>query len=347
MDKSPGLSFSEKSTQSRCFSETYSISHQIGKGAFGKLYKVSNKQDPTLPFAAKVVRLSGSLTEKTTDLEREAQILQSLVLEPGFPRLQNYSTESNHEILIMSLLGPNLGYLHKQLEGKFSLKTVILLALQALRRIEALHKQGMLHRDIKPENLVMGAGVKDENTLYLIDFGLAVPYLDSTGKHVPFSKNSNVAGTLYYLSVFGHLGIQASRRDDLISLGYVLIHLLKGGLPWVNFPGDMHEKIKKIFHMKSTMGHEKLCEGLPGEFVEYFKYVTTLPFFQKPNYEYLEGLFKRMLDDLKEREDGVFDWMKIEYKGIDLQGRKIMNEGLNIYMKNNDDSETLVDFDLC
>ena len=340
-------SFSEKSTQIRSFSETYSISHQIGKGSFGKLYKVSHKQDPTHPFAAKVVRLSVSSTERTTDLEREAQILQSLVLEPGFPRLQNYSTESNHEILIMSLLGLNLGYLHKQCEGRFSLKTVILLALQLLRRIEALHKQGMLHRDIKPENLVMGCGLKDENILYLIDFGLSVPYLDSTGKHVPFNKNENVAGTLYYLSVFGHLGIQASRRDDLISMGYVLIHLLKGGLPWVNFPGDMHEKIKKIFQMKSTISHEKLCEGLPGEFVEYFKYVTSMPFFQKPNYEYLEGLFKRMLDDLKEKEDGGFDWMKLENKGIDLKGRKIMNEGLNIYMKNAEDSETIVDFDIC
>lgn len=340
------LSFSEKSTQNQSFSEAYSISHQIGKGAFGKLYKVSHRQDPTHPFAAKVVRLPGSATEKTTDLEREAQILQSLVLDPGFPRVQNYSTESNHEILVMSLLGPNLGYLHKQCEGRFSLKTVILLALQALRRIEALHKQGMLHRDIKPENLVMGGGCKDETTLYLIDFGLAVPYLDGTGKHVPFSKNGNVAGTLYYLSVFGHLGIQAARRDDLISLGYVLIHLIKGGLPWVHFPGNMHEKIKKIFQMKSTMSHEKLCEGLPGEFVEYFKYTTSLPFFQKPNYEYLEGLFRRMLEDAKEREDGGFDWMRLESKGIDLQGRKIMNEGLNIYMKNAEDSETIVDFEL-
>lgn len=66
----------------------------------------------------------------------------------------------------------------------------------------------------------------EENTLYLIDFGLAVPYLDRMGKHVPFSKNVKLAGTLYYLSVFRHLGIQASRRDDLISMGYVMIHLL-------------------------------------------------------------------------------------------------------------------------
>ena len=54
-----------------------------------------------------------------------------------------------------------------------------------------------------------------------------------------------------------------------------------------------------------------------------------------------------MLNDLKEKENGIFDWMELENKGIDLQGRKIMNEGLNIYMKNEQDLDTFVDLDLC
>ena len=159
---------------------------------------------------------------------------------------------------------------------------------------------------------------------------------------MPFKKIGKAAGTLYYLSVFGHLGIQASRRDDLISLGYVLIHLLKGSLPWVNLPGNLHEKIKNMFIMKSKINYEKFCEGLPKEFIDYFKYVSALPFFQKPQYEYLERLFNKMLDDLKEKEDGIFDWMS-EKKGIDLKGRKIMNEGLNIYMKNVEALDNFID----
>ena len=322
-------------------SEKYFVSHQIGKGSFGKVYKVLPKTDPTHPLAAKMALHSGS------HLGKEAKILQSLASEPGFPRLRDYFNESKQGILVMSLLGPNIGRMHQRCLERFSVKTVLLLALQSLRRIEALHKQGMVHRDIKPENLVIGDGQKDENTLYLIDFGLAVSFLDNLGQHVPFSKNGNAVGTLYYMSVFGHLGIQASRRDDLISLGYVLIHLLKGSLPWMNVSGDFQEKIKKIFYMKSTMNHEKLCEGLPHGFVDYFKYVSTLPFYQKPKYEYLEGLFQKMLDDLKEKEDGIFDWMEIENKGIDLQGRKIMGEGLNVYMKQVEDSDTFVDLDIC
>ena len=322
-------------------SEKYFVSHQIGKGSFGRVFKVLPKKDPTHSLAAKISLHSGS------NLEKEANILQSLVAEPGFPRLHEFFSELGQGVLVMNLLGANIGNLHKKCLERFSLKTVLQLALQSLTRIEALHKQGMVHRDIKPENLVMGDGQTDQNTLYLIDFGLATSYLDKTGHHVPFSKNGNAVGTLYYMSVFGHLGIQASRRDDLISLGYVLIHLLKGSLPWMNVSGEFQEKIKKIFYMKSTMNYEKLCEGLPHEFVEYFIYVSTLPFYQNPKYEYLDGLFKKMLDDLKEKENGIFDWMELENKGIDLQGRKIMNEGLNIYMKNEQDLDTFVDLDLC
>ena len=334
----------DKSLRKDLFSESYQISSQIGRGAFGKIYKVSPKEDPSRAYAAKVVPLSGG---KPSDLEKEALVLRSMASEPGFPRMHSYTTESQYEILIMSLLGQNLASLQKQCEGKFSLKTVLVLAIQTLERIESLHKHGMLHRDIKPENLAMGSTQEDQNTLYLIDFGLAAPYLDIQGKHVPFCKKGSTAGTLYYLSVFGHLGIQASRRDDLISLGYVLIHFLKGSLPWANVSGDLHEKVKKIFQTKSTLSHEKLCEGLPGEFCEYFKYVSTLPFCQKPNYEYLEGLFKKMHNDLDCKENSGGDWMKLENKGIDLQGRKIMNEGLNIYMKNVEDSETFFSLELC
>ena len=94
------------------FTETYTTSHQIGKGAFGKIFKVSPIDDRKLPFAAKVVPLSES------DLQKEAVILQSLVSEPGFPRLLDYFTEANHGILVMSLLGPNLGCLQKRCQGR-------------------------------------------------------------------------------------------------------------------------------------------------------------------------------------------------------------------------------------
>ena len=339
-------SYSPKSSpHSPNFSETYSVGHQIGQGTFGKLFKVAPKSNPTHPLAAKVVSRSGTSTEIVSGLEKENLILRSLEWEPGFPKVECFSTESNQEILVMSLLGSNLGELFRQRKGKFSMKTVILLGLQALRRIKALHQQGILHRDIKPENFVMGNGEKDGNTLYLIDFGLSIPYLDNEGNHVQFSKNGKVVGTLYYMSQFAHLGIQSARRDDLISLGYVMIHFLKRGLPWMKLTGNLQEKTKKMLYFKATISPEKLCEGLPIEICEYFKYVSNLPFFQQPDSEHLERLLMKGLEELKEKEDGVFDWMEVKSQGIDLKGRKILDEGLGVYRKIAGDSESSFDLD--
>lgn len=316
------------------FSQKYFISSELGEGAFGKTYMVSPSQNPSIFFAAKIVPISFSSRNKDfTHLEKEAHIMQTLYLEPGFPKLQSYRMESQHEVLVMSLLGKNLKALQKQCGGGFSVKTLALLALQILRRIEVLHEKGLLHRDIKPENIVMGNSEKDAGTVYLIDFGLATPYRDIKGRHLPFSKKNKVTGTMYYLSVFGHLGIQPSRRDDLISLGYMLVFLLKGELPWMNLKGDLQEKVKTMFQMKSSINFEGFCKGLPQEFCEYLRCVSSLPFNQKPNYEYFEGLFKRVLKNLETEEEGVFDWMENDRKGIDLKGRKIMEEKLDKYMK--------------
>ena len=331
----------------KLFSKSFIPITQIGKGAFGKIYKVSPKDDPSQFFAAKVAPLSKSAGDafQDTDLKKEAQILHDLRLQPGFPKLNSYHIESKYEILIMELLGENLNTLHRQCGGRFSVKTLVLLGLQILRRIEALHEKGILHRDLKPENIVMGSKERgDESIVYLIDFGLSALYLDKHGKHAPFNKKAKGAGTLYYLSVYGHLGIEASRRDDLISLVYMLVHLFKGGLPWLNLTGDLKEKVKMIAYLKSTMDAESLCEGLPREFCEYFKCVLGLQYFQKPNYEYLRGLLEKVLQEIDAKEDGHFDWMLTENKGIDLKGLKIPMESLNMYIKNlDDDEETLVD----
>ena len=260
----------------------------------------------------------------------------------GFPIIQSFHKELDKEVLVMSLLGRNLKTMQNHCGGKFSLRTVSLLALQMLRRLENFHNKGFLHGDLKPENMVMGSKKNDEGKVFLIDFGLSESFLDSQGEHVKFQRNQKLGGTLYYLSSYGHLGIKATRRDDLISLGYIFVHFLKGELPWVNLPGDRHEKIKKIFQMKATISNEILCQGLPAEISEYISYVSSLSFHQKPDYDYLRGLFKKVLDYLNAEEDGHFDWM--ENKGIDLKGRNINEEGFSKYIKLLEDSDTILDF---
>lgn len=95
----------------------------------------------------------------------------------------------------------------------------------------------MIHRDIKPENYVIGN--EDITTLYMIDFGLAKYYRDQNdGKHIPNIEKKGLIGTARYASVNAHLGKEQSRRDDMISIGYVLIYLATGKLPWMNITAD-------------------------------------------------------------------------------------------------------------
>ncbi len=98
-------------------------------------------------------------------------------------------------------------------------------------RIEYMHSQNFIHRNIKSDNFLMGLGTRG-NLVYFRDFGLAKKYRDScTHMHIPYRENKKLTGTTHFVSVNTHLCIEQSRRDDMESLGYVLMYILRGSLP--------------------------------------------------------------------------------------------------------------------
>lgn len=134
-----------------------------------------------------------------------------------------------------------------------------------LERIKSIHSNYHIHRDIKPDNFVMGIN-NNEKKLYLIDFGLSKKFKSqSKGVHIPFKTNKNITGTARYCSINTHNGFEQSRRDDLESIGYVLIYFLKGILPWQGLKmdkNDMHYTV--ISDKKKSTKIEDLCKGFPG-----------------------------------------------------------------------------------
>ena len=180
----------------------------------------------------------------------------------GFPKFYGYGEMNEYLYLIIQFLGPNLIDLLHFCSSKFTISTVCMLAIQMLNRIEYIHKHHYLHRDIKPENFVVGCGDKS-NILYLIDYGLCKKYKDpKTHQHIPYKENRNFTGTARYVSIYTHLGIEQSRRDDLESIGYVLVFFLKGMLPWQGIKGHQ-DKYEKIKEKKLQIPTEVLCKNLP------------------------------------------------------------------------------------
>lgn len=78
----------------------------------------------------------------------------------GIPKIHYFGVEGDFNILVMEILGPNLEDLFKYCDKKFSLKTISMIAIELVERIEYIHRKGFIHRDIKPENFLIGGGKK-------------------------------------------------------------------------------------------------------------------------------------------------------------------------------------------
>ncbi|KAI3447154.1 hypothetical protein Pfo_003819 [Paulownia fortunei] len=288
----------------------YRLGRKIGSGSFGEIYLGTNIQ--TNEEVA--IKLENVKT-KHPQLLYESKLYRILQGGTGIPNVRWFGVEGDYNVLVMDLLGPSLEDLFNFCSRKLSLKTVLMLADQMINRVEFVHSKSFLHRDIKPDNFLMGLG-RRANQVYIIDFGLAKKYRDSsTHQHIPYRENKNLTGTARYASMNTHLGIEQSRRDDLESLGFVLMYFLRGSLPWQGLKaGTKKQKYEKISEKKVSTSIEALCRGYPTEFASYFHYCRSLRFEDKPDYAYLKRIFRDLFIREGFQFDYVFDWTILKYQ---------------------------------
>lgn len=287
----------------------YKLGRKIGSGSFGELYLGVNVQT-----GDEVAVKLESVKTKHPQLHYESKLYMLLQGGNGIPHLKWFGVEGEYNAMVIDLLGPSLEDLFNYCNRKLSLKTVLMLADQLINRVEYMHSRGFLHRDIKPDNFLMGLGRK-ANQVYIIDYGLAKKYRDlQTHKHIPYRENKNLTGTARYASVNTHLGVEQSRRDDLESLGYVLMYFMRGSLPWQGLKaGTKKQKYDKISEKKMLTPIEVLCKSYPSEFTSYFHYCRSLRFEDKPDYSYLKRLFRDLFIREGYQFDYVFDWTILKY----------------------------------
>ena len=304
---------------------------KIGVGGCGNIYSVMRLNDESI-FAMKIEKLKTRISR----LESEAYFL--FILQGyGIPKFISFGHTKKYFILIETLLDKSLFNIFIENKKICNLKDICLIGLQILDRLEWIHSKGILYNDIKPQNFLFG--IKDPNVIYIIDFGLCKKYRSSkTGKHILPRKTGIMKGTLNFASPNVIKGKEPSRRDDIISLGYLLIYLYKRELPWLDVmkkKTDINKNnYNKLINLKCSNGNGLLFKNIPDELIEYIKYARNLKFEQDPDYSYLRSLFNKIISKNNMGHKSLsFSWNKINNINFNINKRRSNSRKKNFHSR--------------
>lgn len=268
--------------------ERYTVGKKLGAGSFGEVRLGRDIKDGNQV----AVKLESTRT-RTPQLLLEYRIYELVAGGEGIPKVYWYGTHGRFNVMVMELLGVSLEDSFQGHDRKFCLQKVCELGEQMITRAQYVHEKNFLHRDIKPDNFAYGIG-RNSDVVYLLDFGLSKKFKSSrTGQHINYRDGKSLTGTARYASINSHKGIEQSRRDDLESIGYVLMYFLRGSLPWQGLKVEPNEdKFQKIMEVKINTPVEVVCRGHPEMFQKYITYTRGLGFEERPDYEHLRNLLR-------------------------------------------------------
>lgn len=309
-------------------SPMYRVDRKLGKGGFGQVYV--GRRVGAGAGAAEVALKFEHKSSKGCNYgpPYEWQVYNVLGGSHGVPRVHYKGKQGDFYIMVMDILGPSLWDVWNNKTHTMSAEMVACIAIEAISILEKMHSRGYVHGDVKPENFLLGPpGTHEEKKLFLVDLGLATRWRDnSTGLHVDYDQRPDVfRGTVRYASVHAHLGRTGSRRDDLESLAYTLIFLLRGRLPWQGYQGE--NKGFLVCKKKMATSPENMCILCPAPFRQFIEYVVNLKFDEEPNYAKYISLFDGIVgpnpDVRPINTDGA---QKLIYQVGQKRGRLTMEE---------------------
>ncbi len=233
----------------------YAQIRQIGKGAYGTVYKALDQKSEDI-VALKKMRFS--LTEEGVPMAilREISLLKQLQRfeHPNIVRLLDITHDRMHEHemainLIFEHVHQDLSTFIKNCPPPgLSQDCIKSLLWQILNGVDFLHSHRIVHRDLKPQNLL----VTKDGTVKVTDFGLARIY-DF------YTLLTSVVVTLWYRSPEVLMGLSYATPVDLWACGCILAELcLRKPL----FPGQFEmDQLNKIFDIIGTPTEESWPES--------------------------------------------------------------------------------------
>ncbi|CAI0409044.1 unnamed protein product [Linum tenue] len=286
-------------------SPTYRIDRKLGKGGFGQVFV--GRRIGAGPGAVEVALKFEHRSSKGCNYgpPYEWQVYNALGGSHGVPRVHFKGRQGDYYVMVMDMLGPSLWDVWNNNSQTMSIEMVACIAIEAISILEKVHSRGYVHGDVKPENFLLGPPeTPDERKLYLVDLGLATKWRDtSTGLHVEYDQRPDVfRGTMRYASVHAHLGRTGSRRDDLESLAYTLVFLLRGRLPWQGFQVG-HKRGRLTMEEEDGQPNKKIRMGMPAtQWISIYN--ARRPMKQRYHYNVADARLSQHVD--KGNEDGLF-----------------------------------------
>lgn len=226
------------------------------------------------------------------NFDTEIAVHTALASDPHFGTMLKYDTKGPVSYLVTPFYTDNLNTIFKSFKRKFSLKIVLIMADQMIARLEVLHKNGFIHQNLKPDVFTFFSNV---DQVVLFDFGMAERYIDSaTHEHIEMHQENRIKGGMRYASLNAHKGYTMSRRDDMESIAYLLILLLKKTLPWMGLEStNPAERNTQVMELKQNTPIDEMCAGLPPEFGQFLTLVRRLGFEDIPDYNYYRSIFRK------------------------------------------------------